>query len=93
MGLANDLAEQLALDACNAALELGDDTLPETIAQVVGASSPTTEELYRTAVRVIQAERRARKVLEERKKAAGKSAGLDDDGPGPISDTASESAE
>ncbi|WP_224814956.1 hypothetical protein [Hasllibacter sp. MH4015] len=70
MGLANDLAEQLALDACNAADKIGDETLPETIAQVVGASSPTTEELYRTAVRVIQAERRARGILEQRIKAA-----------------------
>ncbi len=70
MGLANDLAEQLALDACNAALTIGDEDLPETIAKVVGASSPTTEELYRTAVRVIQAERRARKVLEEKVRAA-----------------------
>ncbi|ABD55285.1 hypothetical protein [Jannaschia sp. CCS1] len=64
MGLANDLAEQLAIDACEAAIALDDDSLPETIAQVVGASSPTTEELYRTAVRVIQAEARARKFLE-----------------------------
>lgn len=70
MGLANDLAEQLALDACNTAEALGDESLPEHIAQVVGASSPTTEELYRTAVRVIQAERRARKILEEKIKAA-----------------------
>lgn len=70
MGLANDLAEQLALDACNMAITLDDETLPEHIAQVVGASSPTTEELYRTAVRVIQAERRARKVLEARMKSA-----------------------
>ena len=70
MGIANDLAEKLALDACNAAERLGDDTLPEMIAQIVGSSSPTTEELYRTAVRVIQAERRARKVLEQRLAAA-----------------------
>ena len=71
MSLATDLAEKLALDACNAAEELGDETLPELIAQTVGASSPTTEELYRTAVRVIQAARRARRVLEA-KIAAGK---------------------
>ncbi len=74
MGLANDLAEQLALDACNTALELDDEDLPEQIAQIVGSSSPTTEELYRTAVRVIQAERRARKVLEARIKAADNAA-------------------
>ena len=70
MGLANDLAEKLAIDACAAAVALDDEALPETIAQVVGASSPTTEELYRTAVRVIQAEARARKFLEDRISAA-----------------------
>lgn len=70
MGIANDLAEQLALDACNTAEAIGDEGLPELIAQTVGTTSPTTEELYRTAVRVIQAERRARKVLEARIKAA-----------------------
>lgn len=74
MGLANDLAEQLALDACNTAEAIGDETLPEHIAQVVGTSSPTTEELYRTAVRVILAERRARKVLEAKIKEAEASA-------------------
>jgi hypothetical protein len=73
MGLANDLAEQLAVDACNAAVTLDDEDLPETIAKIVGTSSPTTEELYRTAVRVIQAERRARKVLEEKLAAAAAS--------------------
>ena len=74
MSLANDLAEQLAIDACKAALALDDESLPEQIAQIVGASSPTTEELYRTAVRVIQAERRARKALEEKIKTAQKAA-------------------
>lgn len=66
MGIANDLAEQLAIDACKAAIDLDDEQLPEAIAQVVGASSPTTEELYRTAVRVIQAEARARRFLEDK---------------------------
>lgn len=74
MGLAADLAEQLAIDACKTAIALDDEGLPEKIAQVVGASSPTTEELYRTAVRVIQAEARARKYLDERITAAEKAA-------------------
>lgn len=70
MGIASDLAEKLAIDACATAIALDDEGLPEMIAQVVGASSPTTEELYRTAVRVIQAEARARKVLNAKIKAA-----------------------
>ncbi|MEX3015237.1 hypothetical protein [Gymnodinialimonas hymeniacidonis] len=68
--LAQDLAEQLALDTVAAADKLGDESLPETIAKSVGASSPTTEELFRTAVRTIMAERRARKLLEDKLKAA-----------------------
>lgn len=64
--LAQELAEQLAIDTVDAADKLGDETLPETIAKSVGASSPTTEELFRTAVRTIMAERRARRLLQEK---------------------------
>ncbi|QXT38415.1 hypothetical protein [Gymnodinialimonas ceratoperidinii] len=70
MGLANDLAEKLAIDACETAVALDDESIPEAVAQVVGSSSPTTEELFRTAVRVIQAEARARKFLEDKIRAA-----------------------
>ena len=69
--LAQQLAEKLALDTVNAAEELGDEDLPETIARSVGASSPTTEELFRTAVRTIMAERRARALLEKTVAAKG----------------------
>ncbi len=64
--IAEDLADKLALDTIKAAEELGDDRLIEQIAQAVGASSPTTEELFRTAVRVRIAEARARKMLADR---------------------------
>ncbi|MBF9060150.1 hypothetical protein HKCCSP123_13265 [Rhodobacterales bacterium HKCCSP123] len=64
MSLAQQLAEQLAKDTVAAAEKLGDENLPEEIARSVGASSPTTEEFFRTAVRTLLAEKRARKVLE-----------------------------
>ena len=64
--LAQQLAEKLALDTVAAADKLGDENLPEEIARAVGASSPTTEELFRTAIRTILAERRARMMLETR---------------------------
>lgn len=70
MSLAQQLAEKLAIDTVAAAERLDDDALPELIAKSVGASSPTTEELFRAAVRTLQAEKRARKVLEERVKKA-----------------------
>ncbi|NKX46094.1 hypothetical protein [Roseicyclus persicicus] len=68
--IAEELADQLARDTIAAAEEIGDDRLIETIAQAVGASSPTTEELFRTLVRVRVAEARARKLLEARVAAA-----------------------
>ncbi len=61
-----DLIDKLALDVLKAAEELDDERLAETIAQTIGASSPTTEELFRTAVRIRMAEARAREMLEEK---------------------------
>ena len=66
MGTAEDLADKLAADTIAAAEELGDDRLIEEIATSLGASSPTTEELFRTFVRVRMAEQRARAMLEGR---------------------------
>ena len=64
--IAEELADKLARDTIDAAAALDDDRLIEQIAQTIGASSPTTEELFRTAVRVRVAEARARKMLEAR---------------------------
>ena len=64
--IAEELADKLAQDVIEAAETLGDERLVEQIAQAVGASSPTTEELFRTAVRVRIAEARARKMLNDR---------------------------
>lgn len=69
--IAEQLADQLAQDTIAAAEAIGDDRLIEEIAQSVGASSPTTEELFRTLVRVRIAEARARKLLQKRLAAAG----------------------
>ena len=57
--IAEELADQLARDTIAAAEKLGDDRLIEQIATAIGASSPTTEELFRTLVRVRIAEARA----------------------------------
>jgi hypothetical protein len=61
-----DLIDKLAVDVMKAAEEIGDERLPETIAQSIGASSPTTEELFRTAVRIRSAESRARNMLAQK---------------------------
>ena len=64
--IAEELADQLARDTIAAAEKLCDDRLIEQIATAIGASSPTTEELFRTLVRVRIAEARARKLLEQK---------------------------
>ena len=64
MGVAEELADKLAIDAIAAAEKLGDDRLIEEIATALGASSPTTEEVFRTSVRVRIAEARARRMLD-----------------------------
>ncbi|MBF9036332.1 hypothetical protein HKCCE2091_18995 [Rhodobacterales bacterium HKCCE2091] len=60
------IADQLAKDVIEAQDTLDDDTLVDQIAQVIGASSPSTEEAFRTSARVRLAERRARKFLEDK---------------------------
>ena len=62
--LIEKLADDLAKDVIRAAEELDDDGLVAEIAQVIGASSPSTEEAFRTAARVRLAMARARKYLD-----------------------------
>ncbi len=62
----NRLADELARDTIKAMQELGDDELVNDVAAVIGSSSPSTEEAFRTAARVRMAEARARAYLEKR---------------------------
>ena len=73
MSIYAEMVDKLAVEVIKASEDLDDDRLPETIAQAIGASSPTTEELFRTAVRVRIALNRARKVLDEKLAAAAPS--------------------
>jgi len=74
MGVVEDLADQLAQDALEAAAKLDDDTILAKIGDVLGASSATTHEAYSTAIRVRLAERRAREFLQDALKKAPPSA-------------------
>jgi hypothetical protein len=65
MSVVEDLADALARDTIKAMDALGDENLPEQIAKVLGASSPSSEEIFRAAVRIRLAERRARNFLTE----------------------------
>ncbi|AHM05310.1 hypothetical protein roselon_03034 [Roseibacterium elongatum DSM 19469] len=57
------LADKLAQDVIKASEETGDEQLIDEIARALGTSSPTTEEMFRTFVRVRLAEQRARRLL------------------------------
>jgi hypothetical protein len=65
MSVVDDLADKLARDTIKAMDALGDETLPDQVATVLGASSPSSEEIFRAAVRIRLAERRARNFLNE----------------------------
>lgn len=65
MSVVEDLADKLARDTIKAMDVLGDENLPEQVAKVLGASSPSSEEIFRAAVRIRLAERRARNFLNE----------------------------
>ncbi len=70
MSVVDDLADKLAVDVIKAMDALGDDTLSDQVAAVLGASSPSSEEVFRAAVRIRLAERRARNFLTEHVKTA-----------------------
>jgi hypothetical protein len=71
MGTTEDLADKLARDTIEAMEKLGDDRLYMEIANAIGASSPTTEEAYLTAVRVRLAVTRAERLLARKLAEAG----------------------
>ena len=61
MGITEDLADALARDTMAAVDELGDDGLVAQVSKILASSSIAAQEAFMVAVRVIQAERRARK--------------------------------
>ncbi len=69
MSLLQDLTEQLAKDVVAAMDEIGDDRFYDKVAKVLLDASPTTQEAFMTSVRVILAERKGRKFLEQTLKA------------------------
>jgi hypothetical protein len=71
MGITEDLADQLARDTIAAVDRTGDDSLISQVSKILASSSIAAQEAYMVAVRAIQAERRARKFLEDRLADAG----------------------
>jgi len=64
--ITENLADKLAQDVIKASEETGDEQLIDEIARALGTSSPTTEEMFRTFVRVRLAEQRARRLLAQK---------------------------
>ena len=65
MELVETLADALAIEALAAVEKTGDEKLTDKISEVIGASSPTLQEAFLTAVRIRRADRRARELLAE----------------------------
>lgn len=69
MGVVEDLGDDLAQRTLAAMEEIGDDRFYFQVAKVIGASSPTLEEAFLTAMRVRLAAARGRKFLDDALKA------------------------
>lgn len=90
MGVAEDLADELAQDVIKAIEATGDEELVTEIARVLGATSQTAEEAFLTSVRVRRANIKARATLlarlrkfqQEREGAAGQNGDAGESGGG-----------
>lgn len=66
MGILEDMADEIAQLALADEAASGDEDIVIEIANILGTSSQTLEEAYKTAIRVRRAERRAKELLAER---------------------------
>ncbi len=73
MGIVEDLADALAVDALNAEEQTGDDKVVDQVAEILGADSITTQEAFLTAIRVRKADKRARVYLDKKMKSSASS--------------------
>ena len=74
--MADDIMTLVADDLAQQALEIWevtrDDDIFDQVTKIIGTSSQTLEEAFKTAVRVRRAEKRAREMLAEEKTKLGK---------------------
>ena len=78
MSLAEELGDALAKATLDAMEVIDDDRFYEKVSRVVGASSPTMQEAYLTAIRIRLAERRGREFLAQALEAARSGAAAPD---------------
>ena len=65
MPLLEDVADGIAKRAAELSLKTGDENLERRVADEIGASSPTLEEAFLTAVRIRKAEARGHALLDK----------------------------
>ena len=65
MPLLEDVADGLAKRAAELAERTGDENLERRVSDEIGASSPTLQEAFQTAVRIRKAEARGHKLLDK----------------------------
>ena len=65
MSLLEDVSANLARRAMELIVKTGDDTIEKRLADEIGASSPTLQENFLTAMRMLKAERRGLLLLDK----------------------------
>lgn len=65
MALLEETANNLARRAMDLIVQTGDETIEKRVADEVGASSPTLQETFLTAMRIMKAERRGLELLDK----------------------------
>ena len=65
MSLLEDAATSLARRAMDLIVRTGDETIEKRLADEIGASSPTLQENFLTAMRLLKAERRGKLLLDK----------------------------
>ncbi|MEM7719615.1 MAG: hypothetical protein AAF222_10470 [Pseudomonadota bacterium] len=65
MSLLEEVSTSLARRAIELIVKTGDETIERRLADEIGASSPTLQETYLTAMRILKAERRGLLLLEK----------------------------
>ncbi|MCB1356688.1 MAG: hypothetical protein KDK53_09400 [Maritimibacter sp.] len=66
-----DVADELARESLAIFEKTGDEDIFQDVTKIIGASSQTLEEAYKTAVRVRRAEKRALEMLAQRRAELG----------------------
>ena len=69
MGVTEDLADELAVDAIKYIEATGDEDIIDDLVKALGATSQTAEEAFLTSIRVRRANKKAKALLLDRAKA------------------------